>query len=473
MINQWDLLLSEKRIKSAINSNHKPKKSLHFDKRTQFDGDLSRLIFSSHVRRMHDKTQVFPLLSDDNTHTRLTHSLEVAILGYSLGKDLLKNDKIKPIFKGSKLAKYIPIILTTTGLAHDIGNPPFGHYGERIIRDYFKEKLTKKKDGFKFCNKEIILNESQIGDFIYYNGNAQGFRTITKLSPLDDIFSLNLTVGTLASYLKYPINTTELNEINNNGINFRKKLGVYHTELDFLVAIRNEIGLKEFQMHPLALLCEAADTICYRSMDIEDGYNNNLYSIRNLVEWFNVEAKKCNYDMAIEQLNKFDDSISEIDKNLENYNTILMVKFRLFLINHFVKSAIDEFHTNIDSILKYQYYKELLSKCELAKLSEDFFYKKIIDKSHDINNSELTGKKVIVGLLDNLIDGLIGENYSKKFEMLISRSFKTAIYFDTGKGNINEIDDYYKLRLIVDYISGMTDNHALKVYRRLEGIRIE
>lgn len=462
MSNYWDKLLSEVRVKTLRDPNHTPSEPKEFDKRSQFEGDLSRLIFSPHVRRMHDKTQVFPLLSDDNTHTRLTHSLEVAMIGYSLGLVLLSHDKSKHEFANSELAKSIPIILATVGLAHDIGNPPFGHFGEEVIGDYFDNL---------FSDGKINLNDEEMGDFIYYNGNAQGFRTITKLSPLENIFSLNLTVGTLAIFLKYP-NTSKEVDVDNK-YEYRTKLGVYQSEKEFLASIRKETGQNKYQRHPLSFIAEAADSICYRIMDIEDGYNNNLYSYQNIIDWFKKYANDNNYLIAQKKIIEYEKSLSNLDKSLTNIDTIRIVKFRLFMIYHLIESAIVEFQSNLSKIKKYNYHTELLDNCEINIIAKKFFKKMILGKSKDINISELTGKKVIEGILGHLIDGLINKNHINKYNMLISSSFKTAIFYETNAKNINELNDYWKLRLIVDYLSGMTDNHALKTYRRLEGIRFE
>lgn len=191
----WSNLLSDERFQV---SSRKP---TEFDNRNEFESDYGRIIFSPAVRRMHDKTQVFPLTTDDNIHSRLTHSLEVASIAQSLGLNLIK----RGIFKDSnldelELFRTIPSILSSVSLCHDIGNPPFGHFGEKVIANYFKKFFEENCD---------TMSSDEKRDFTEYDGNAQGFRVLTKLQVLQDDAGLNLTVGTLASYLKYPILSSE------------------------------------------------------------------------------------------------------------------------------------------------------------------------------------------------------------------------------------------------------------------------
>ena len=196
----WNKLLNEKRFKPTT------RKQTDYDLRNEFESDFGRIIFSPAVRRMHDKTQVFPLTTDDNIHTRLTHSMEVQSIAYSLGLNICsKKEFINRINKEKEeLIRVIPIILSSIALCHDIGNPPFGHYGEDIIADYFSKFFCKGND------IKTNLSEYQKDDFIKYNGNAQGFRVLTRLQVLQDVHGLNLTFGTLCAYLKYPFLSNEL-----------------------------------------------------------------------------------------------------------------------------------------------------------------------------------------------------------------------------------------------------------------------
>ena len=206
----WEQLLSPKRLRS-------PTTSANFDldsNRNPYESDLGRVIFSPALRRMHDKTQVFPLNTNDNIHTRLTHSMEVMSVGYSLGVGICNHaDFLKIIHSlgdtfNKNIYRIIPVILKSSCLLHDIGNPPFGHFGETVIQNYFRELFDNDSKSHLFTE---ITNEEK-NDFINFDGNAQGFRVITKLQALNDLYGLNLTVASLASYLKYPNTSAPIKE---------------------------------------------------------------------------------------------------------------------------------------------------------------------------------------------------------------------------------------------------------------------
>src|ERR1035437_7480910 len=217
----WEKYLSiqRSRITNIVKTNNDPEN--HFDERNDFDSDFGRAVFSSACRRMHDKTQVMPLSSDDNVHSRLTHSMEVMSIAQSLGDNICRKVDFTTIY-GKDAFEYerkISAILRTAAIMHDIGNPPFGHFGEHVISKYFETFFVKMniititEEGEGDNKQNIItynpvnpynLNEQQVYDFIHYDGNAQGLRVITKLQYLNDLDGLNLTYATLGAYLKYP-----------------------------------------------------------------------------------------------------------------------------------------------------------------------------------------------------------------------------------------------------------------------------
>ena len=220
----WNKLLNADRLRESERQK---------DSRNEFESDFGRIIFSPALRRMHDKTQVFPLTTDDNIHSRLTHSMEVMSVGYSLGVRISENDTIKQKFSEKReLFREIPIIMKNICLIHDIGNPPFGHFGETVIQNYFKELFEadekavaqKKQDKLRF-----ELTPDQKRDFLNFDGNAQGLRVLTKLQSLNDDKGLNLTYATLAAYIKYPnYGNKDKSKI------ATKKTGVFHSEkVDF------------------------------------------------------------------------------------------------------------------------------------------------------------------------------------------------------------------------------------------------
>jgi dGTPase len=459
----WSNLLSTERYKVSTRT------PTEYDNRNEFESDYGRIIFSPAVRRMHDKTQVFPLTTDDNIHSRLTHSLEVSSIAQSLGLNLIK----RGLFNNSKLSEIelfrtIPAILTSVSLCHDIGNPPFGHFGEKVIANYFKKYISD--------NKELNLSDEEKMDFTEFDGNAQGFRVLTKLQILQDKAGLNLTAGTLASYLKYPILSSEF--VNDSEKKYQSKIGVFQSEKEHLYFLREKTKLFKVR-HPLVYLMEAADNICYFTMDIEDGFNKKYYSFDQMIDFLKTEGNeeiKNDIDSICAMVNK------KAEKGKPNYDSTRIVNFRIFLIQHLVKNAVITYENNFSKIIAGEYDDELLFDKKLSPLADVLqkFQIKYIFCNRDIEKLELTGESVIKGLFDHFVFDLIqykekkGENSdrSKKLLNLISQSLKTIVTLETGEENAYNWSDYYKLRLIVDYISGMTDKFALKLYQELQGIRI-
>lgn len=458
----WKKLLNKKRLRLSTRET---------DARNEFESDFGRVIFSPAIRRMHDKTQVFPLTSDDNIHSRLTHSMEVMSIGHSLGVRICEEEKFKEIvgdLEGRDLLREIPIILQNACLVHDIGNPPFGHFGESVIQNYFKTFFNN--------NDKIQLSEMEKGDFINFDGNAQGFRVLTKIQVLDDVYGLNLTYATLASYTKYP-NSGNLNKDNIS----TKKRGVFQSEVEYLNKIADECALKNEKgiivRHPLCYLMEAADSICYSIMDIEDGFNIGLYKYSDITSYLtNIPG----ISSIIGKIEKENIKAKEEAVEKEPSDATKMVKFRIALIKRLVDLAVNNFVNNIESIYAGTYNKELIydDSSNLAKTLGDFCVEKIFP-SRAITSLELTGHSVLSGLLDYYTNFVFHTDkaYRKRAQSLISNSVLKIAYLENDleekDWSINNLSDYYKLRVIVDFISGMTDQFALKHYQELSGQKIK
>jgi len=467
----WIKLLNNNRLRQS-------KKRSHEDARNDFESDFGRIIFSSAMRRMHDKTQVFPLTTDDNIHSRLTHSLEVMSIGYSLGVRLCENEDFQKRLNIDKydLFREIPIILKNSCLIHDIGNPPFGHFGETVIQNYFKEFFDKNiigTDKIKMTadnensDKFILeLTDQQKNDFTCFDGNAQGLRVITKLQVLNDAYGLNLTYASLASYIKYP----NFDKIDDNKT-AKHKIGVFFSELEYFKKIAKECDLvinDEYVRHPLCYLMEAADSICYLTMDLEDAYSKNLLTLNEYYDKLkdNPRVKDKLAEIYIDEDNYYKNDITKI------------VNFRIQIIQALVLLASDNFIKNIEYIENGTYNKELIfdDDFNLAQDLKDFCYEKIF-KFREINSLEITGHSVIKGLLDYYIGFIYHKDkkYRKRASSLISESLiKIACEENniTNEYNIDKLSDYYKLRLIVDFISGMTDQYALNHYQKISGQKI-
>jgi dGTPase len=435
------------------------------DPRNEFESDFGRVIFSPAIRRMHDKTQVFPLTTDDNIHSRLTHSLEVMAIGYSLGLNLSENHEFlkKSGLDQNKVLREIPIILKSVCLVHDIGNPPFGHFGETVIQNYFQKLFKIDKDAIKDGRSaKFDLTDRQREDFEYFDGNAQGFRVLTKLQVLDEPYGLNLTFATLASYLKYP----NPNTINKNYLS-QKKRGVFQSEKEYLEKIAKGCGLisegEQYIRHPLSFLMEAADSICYLVMDIEDGFNK---------DWYDYEKIKG----ILSPLNGVDHIFQKAEKKV--YEVTKMVTLRIGLISYLVKLAVSNFVNNYEDICCGKYEHELINddSNNVAKTLFEICASKIFPQK-SIQTLELTGDSVITGLLDYYIKFIFHseKDYRKRAIGLISRSLIKASLLENNFGKevkFEDLNDYYKLRVIVDFITGMTDQYALNHFQKLSGQKI-
>lgn len=480
---EWVKLLNNNRIRES-------KRNHPGDARNDFESDFGRIVFSPALRRMHDKTQVFPLTTDDNIHSRLTHSMEVMSIGYSLGIKLCEIESFRNRLNKTdyEIFREIPILLKNSCLIHDIGNPPFGHFGEDIIQNYFKtfflsncivkpatKKFTsKEKSSGKYC---LHLTEDEMKDFTEFDGNAQGLRVITKLQILNDLYGLNLTYATLASYIKYP-NYYDRNE--KDVIIEKHKRGVFQSEKNYFKRIVDACGLQvngRILRHPLCYLMEAADSISYLTMDIEDGFNKELIDLQYY------------YDQ-LKNVPSIKERIEYIKYDPEDYykNDITkVVNFRITIIAELVKLAIDNFIKNLDLIESGCYNKELISDDPQNNLAEILYTicKKKIFPYRDINSLEVTGYSIMKGLFDFYIKFIFHDDkkFRKRVQSLISGSILRVAFDELNEKNkengiqekaesIEQLNDYFKLRVIVDYVSGMTDQFALNHNQKLSGQKI-
>ena len=460
---EWKKLLNEKRLKPSS-------RDIVGDARNEVESDFGRIIFCPAIRRMHDKTQVFPLTTNDNIHTRLTHSMEVMSVGYSLGMSICEDeiflDRVK-YFSKEDLIRIIPTILKNSCLMHDIGNPPFGHFGEKIIQTYFEKAFSKS--GF---NKLKNIRKCDRADFTKFDGNAQGLRVITKLQYLGNLYGLNLTFATLGSFIKYPYTAKDLSRQKN-----KCKIGVFQTEKEVFERIIEECGLivdGKIVRHPLSYLMEAADSICYMTMDVEDGFNKGLFDMQYLYYQLE-EVRFTDFKSTCDWLS----DLRDIKKSsLEDW--VKMVNLRVMLIKWLVRLARETFVNNIDMIEQGGFNNELLKDKNganpLSMVLLNICKEKIFT-NRDIVSLELTGHAVLTGLLDYYIEFLIQDNdaYMKRAEQLISQGLIDVAFLENKierKEGFNKLPVYAKLKLIVDYISGMTDKFALTQYQKLNGQKI-
>lgn len=468
---EWEKLLSEKRL------GKKNAKGDSEDGRNPFERDFDRITFCSAFRRLQDKTQLFPLATTDFVRTRLTHSLEVSSVGRSLGTIIGKKLKEEAEKTGGKSDNFQPqgigALVAATCLAHDIGNPPFGHAGEEAIQSFFKEYFKKKK------NKET-LKKCQLLDLKKFEGNAQGFRIITKLQwpgnkSGNKYRGLSLTCATLAAFLKYP--TDSIHRIEKSKDISRKKHGFFYSDNESFHEVVEEVGMKNktngYFRHPLAFLMEAADDICYRIIDFEDGYRYKLIGyekarelLHNLLEDKPVKSDKsakkedgCSY-MTIK---KHDDEIEHL---------------RARAIGKLINEAADVFMENEDKILSGEFKEDIIGKIKSSsKLSEIHNEtKKSVYNSPGVLEVEIVGFRIIPTLLEMFLDASHSACTKGGIKKATSESKKILFRFpqlldrqDIEKG---ESCEYERILKVTDFVSGMTDSFAVSVYKKLTGISL-
>jgi dGTPase len=447
---EWEKLLTD----SRLGEKSQPNKKLQ-DGRSEFQKDFDRIVFSPAFRRLQDKTQVFPLPESDFVHTRLTHSLEVSCVGRSLG-NLVGETVIRrnPSLNNRFTKFHFGEIVAAACLAHDIGNPPFGHSGEDAIAEYFRSG-----NGQKFKLK--IKDEKKWTDLVKYEGNAQGFRIITKLQNPKVKGGLNLTYSTLAAITKYPRESFISNQNKSLENKVYRKYGFFQAEKDIFKEVADATGLDCVKSrntywwcrHPLAFLVEAADDICYRVMDLEDGFRLGLISFKDTEELLKPLVSK-------QSLKDYRD---KDEKDRIGY-------LRAVAINELVNELAKVFLDEEKNILKGKYEDELISEIKRTnalKRIKDISIAKIY-KSRSVVEREVAGYEVLGGLLDTFID-----SYNDAFEGKISSKNK-SVFALLPKRISDEIpgDLYMRLLRIIDFVSGMTDSFAVSLFRKIKGISL-
>jgi dGTPase len=447
---EWEKLLTDSRLGEKI----QPKQKLQ-DGRSEFQKDFDRIVFSPAFRRLQDKTQVFPLPESDFVHTRLTHSLEVSCVGRSLG-NLVGETVIKrnPPLNNQFTKFHFGEIVAAACLAHDIGNPPFGHSGEDAIAEYFRSG-----NGQKFKLK--IKDEKKWTDLVKYEGNAQGFRIITKLQNPKVKGGLNLTYSTLAAVTKYPRESYVSNQINLLRNKVYRKYGFFQAEKEIFKEVASATGLDCIKneknywwcRHPLAFLVEAADDICYRVMDLEDGFRLGLISFK--------EAEDLLRPLVSKQSLK--DYRDKDEKDRIGY-------LRAVTINELVNELAKVFLDEEKNILSGKFENELISEIKRAnalKRIKDISIAKIY-KSRSVVEREVAGYEVLGGLLETFIN-----SYNEAYEGKITSKNRSVFALLPNRISEDIPDDLYlRLLRIIDFVSGMTDSFAVSLFRKIKGISL-
>lgn len=456
----WKKLLSTDRER-----NPERKDDTHdSDKRTEFEKDYNRTICSSAVRRLQNKTQVFPLQENDIVRNRLTHSMEVSSIGRSMGQAignaLINDDRVNERAKkdGAELdiGNNMANILAVTGLIHDLGNPPFGHYGESIIRKWFENKFSTLND--------VEKDKKEQKDFLNFEGNAQSLRIVSKLQNLNDGYGLNLTYATLGAMIKYPIGSEELSSS-------KKKFGYFAAEKELMKRVfdATETGMHE-RKNPLSYILEAADDITYLLDDIEDGVRKGIIEWENEKKRLVKELAEINDKMA-ERFYEKEKRLNESELREKEFAYRSVQNFRVLVQGGMILSANDEFVTKYDDIMNNEFNGDLVTSGTFGRyvpvLKE--VTRRCCFNSREVLKLELAGDSILTGLMDMFWPAINKENKGEsregKLYSLISPNF-IRVY------NSEPEATYYKHLLLTDYISGMTDSYALKLYRELTGYKL-
>ncbi len=467
---KWEQLLSGKRHRD-VSSVAKTKEDL----RHEFEKDYHRIIGSASFRRLQDKTQVFPLDQSDFIRTRLTHSLEVSSYAKSLGQNIGEYiiHHIKDSTFSWKQREEICNILECAGLIHDIGNPPFGHFGEIVIREWFRQNLSKIE--YRGRTVEELLTEQMRQDFYHFEGNAQALRLVTKLHYLVDEYGMNLTYALLNTIVKYPVSSVEMQPSSEDIKG--KKMGYYYADQEIFEAVVKETGAGN-KRHPLTFILEAADDIAYKTADIEDGFVKGFISYAQLKEELRVlqEKEPNNPFQPLEKLqHKYQSGLKRQVQNPEEYavkNWIIQVQG--FLIN----CATYGFTSNYRAIMDGEYKTDVFQGTYgegLMHLLGDLAYRKIFD-TPAIYKMEMKESVILNFLMDKFVNavlhydtGLELTEVDKRLVSFISDNYKSA-YHHQAQGKTEEEKLYLRLLLATDTICGMTDSYAKRLYQELNAM---
>ena len=441
---EWKQLISNKRF------GQEHKHAERHDDRSEFKRDYDRLIFSSAFRRLQNKTQVFPLPGSIFVHNRLTHSLEVASVGMSIGNDISRRVIQKRPELKETLVEEIGTIVSAACLAHDLGNPPFGHSGEKAIQTFFSEGPGQKI-------KSMVSSEFW-DDITHFEGNANAFRILTHRFKGRRQGGFVMTYSMLASIVKYPFASSLAG---NHG-----KFGFFASEAESYRKIADELGIfcksapgepLKYARHPLVYMVEAADDICYEIMDIEDSHKLKILSFAEtehlLLSFFDEEIQQ-----------KIRQRIIDEELTDENEKVVYM---RASVIGKLENECVAAFLAHEEEILAgtfegslidhiYERQKKAYKECEKISYSKIYQSKPVLD-------IELSGYKIMATLMEVFVEAAVNPSRFNSKQLLR----RVSSQYDIENENLEE-----RIMAVIDYISGMTDIYALDIYQKINGISL-
>ena len=441
---EWKRLISNKRL------GQEHRHTERHDDRTEFKRDYDRLIFSAPFRRLQNKTQVFPLPGSVFVHNRLTHSLEVASVGMSLGSDVAQRVcEKRPELRGT-LFEQIGQIVATACLAHDLGNPPFGHSGEKAIQTFFTEGAGSEL--------RPLVSPGFWDDITHFEGNANAFRLLTHQFKGRRPGGFVMTYSTIASIVKYPHASSAAGK--------KGKFGFFQSEQDIYSRLAEEMGIVRlsapgeplrYARHPLVYLVEAADDICYEIMDLEDAHKLKIVSFDEASSLMLGFFEKDVRDSILKRIK---------DEQLTDPNE-QMVYMRSCVIGKLENECVKAFVEHEEEILNGTFTKSLID--HISPLQRDAYRRcaevsvERIYKSRPVLDVELSGYKIMATLMEQMTEAVMHPDryYSQQLIGRVSSQYHI-------------VDPQLEIRLmsVIDYISGMTDVYALDVYQKINGISL-
>lgn len=472
----WEQLLSTKRNRGGSGKNRYVRNT---DLRSEFEKDYHRIIGSASFRRLQDKTQVFPLDKSDFIRTRLTHSLEVSSFAKSLGQNIGENIlvyKKDPSFT-PRMKEDICSILQCAGLIHDIGNPPFGHFGEDTIREWFQKNLPVME--YHGTPIDTILTPQMREDFYHFEGNAQALRLVSKLHFLVDENGMNLTFALLSTIIKYPVSSLEMNP--KSGDIKDRKMGYYFADQEIFEDISKETGTNG-KRHPLTFILEAADDIAYKTADIEDAFVKGFLSYHKLLEEL-TELQELYFRGGGGGFQPAD-KLTELylrakEMHVENPEEYAIKNWIVRVQGFVINCATYGFTSNYQAIMQGTYGHDLFYQTFAEKLMDllgDLAFREVFT-SEPIYRMEVTEATMLDFLLDKFMTAIIKyddktqklDSIDERMVSFISSNYKKAYHYHArGKSEIERL--YLRILLVTDYVCGMTDSYAKRLYQELKAI---